>query len=135
MCLDFTFQLLVPRQIGNTLSCIKHDRLPFSVIYSTPRVFSVPKLIFYLLPLAFRILQSGEKYLQDESDIICGFLDLQDLKSQLCPSVCLSLSLFNFCNNRQLTSIWTIPKLSLNLKLSRVHSKFQTLNKGYITDY
>ena len=39
-----------------TLSCIEHDRLPFSVIFWTPRVFSVPHLMFHLLPLAFRIL-------------------------------------------------------------------------------
>ena len=40
----------------NTLSCIEHDCLPFSVIFWTPRVFSVPQLMFHLLPLAFRIL-------------------------------------------------------------------------------
>ena len=42
--------------VESTLSCIEHDRLPFSVIFWTPRVFSVPKLMFHLLPLAFRIL-------------------------------------------------------------------------------
>ena len=39
-----------------TLSCDKHDRLPFSVILGASRVFSVPQLMFYLLPLALRIL-------------------------------------------------------------------------------
>ena len=48
---------------GATLSCIEHDRLPFSDILGAPRVLSAPQLMFYLLPLAPRILKSGETYL------------------------------------------------------------------------
>ena len=47
----------------STLSCIEHDRLPFSDILGAPRVLSAPQLMFYLLPLAPRILKSGETYL------------------------------------------------------------------------
>ena len=46
-----------------TLSCDKHDHLPFSAIFGAPGVFSAPQLMFYLLPLALRILKSGETYL------------------------------------------------------------------------
>ena len=46
-----------------TLPCIEHDRLPFSDILGAPTVLSAPQLMFYLLPLAPRILKSGETYL------------------------------------------------------------------------
>ena len=48
----------------SALSCIEHDRLPFSDILGVPRVLSAPQLMFYLLPLAPRILKSGETYLK-----------------------------------------------------------------------
>ena len=50
-------------RIDYTLPCIEHDRLPFSVVFYAPRVFSVPQLMFSLIALALRILKSGQAYL------------------------------------------------------------------------
>ena len=49
--------------LAYTLPCTEHDRLPFPVFFWASGVFSVPQSMFYFLPLALRILKSGQTYL------------------------------------------------------------------------
>ena len=78
------------------MPCTEHDRLPFSVVFWAPRVFSVPQIMFYYLPIALRNLQSGQTYLQVDLNPIGG---------------CLQRARLNIENMKYLTKICFLKKL------------------------